>query len=157
MTANAMRRDRTMCIEAGMNDFLPKPISSVAFRAALDKWLRKEDCRPPAAARQPIHSETGESEAIVFDQSGVLERMMDDSELATLVFDTFLADMPLQIEELKIHLEGGQTLLIEARQNSQTNVLVREVKYKGETVTKARIDHAKLVSGGALIFDMFAG
>jgi len=60
-------------------------------------------------------------------------------------------------DKAKIHLEGGQTLLIEARQNSQTNVLVREVKYKGETVTKARIDHAKLVSGGALIFDMFAG
>jgi HPt (histidine-containing phosphotransfer) domain-containing protein len=33
--------------------------------------------------------------------------MMDDSELATLVFETFLADMPLQIEGLQALLEDG--------------------------------------------------
>jgi HPt (histidine-containing phosphotransfer) domain-containing protein len=43
----------------------------------------------------------------VFDQTGVLARMMDDSDLATLVFDTFLADMPLQIEALQVLLESG--------------------------------------------------
>jgi CheY-like chemotaxis protein/HPt (histidine-containing phosphotransfer) domain-containing protein len=104
MTANAMQSDRNLCIEAGMNDFLPKPISSAGFRAALDRWLQKQD-RKPAVVRGQQVCAPGEVEAVVFDQSGVLERMMDDSELATLVFETFLADTPLQIEALQSSLE----------------------------------------------------
>ena len=107
MTANAMQSDRNLCVEEGMNDFLPKPISTAEFREALDRWLRKGEGRTAGAAGPILPSETGEGEAIVFDQSGVLGRMMDDSDLATLVFDTFLADMPLQIEALQVLLESG--------------------------------------------------
>jgi len=106
MTANAMQSDRNLCIDAGMNDFLSKPISSVGFRAALDRWLQKEDSKPAAVQGQQAACVPGESEAVVFDQSGVLERMMDDSELATLVFETFLVDTPLQIEALQSSLES---------------------------------------------------
>jgi len=60
-------------------------------------------------------------------------------------------------DKAKIHLDGGKTLLIEATQNSQTNVFVKAVNYNGEAITKPTIDHASLVSGGKLIFDMFAG
>ena len=107
MTANAMQSDRDMCIESGMNDFLPKPISSLGFRAALDRWLPKGECKPAAVPGQQVDCAAGESETVVFDQSGVLERMMDDSDLVTLVIETFLADMPLQIEQLQAHLESG--------------------------------------------------
>jgi DNA-binding response OmpR family regulator len=31
-----------MCIEAGMNDYVPKPISPQALLAALEKWLPPE-------------------------------------------------------------------------------------------------------------------
>ncbi|WP_158944695.1 GH92 family glycosyl hydrolase [Granulicella sp. S190] len=60
-------------------------------------------------------------------------------------------------DKATIHLDGGKTLLIEARQNSQTNVFVKGVKYNGEAVTETTMDHARLVSGGKLVFDMFAG
>jgi signal transduction histidine kinase/DNA-binding response OmpR family regulator len=39
MTAHAMKRDREKCIEAGMNDYLTKPVKSKDLSQMLDKWL----------------------------------------------------------------------------------------------------------------------
>ena len=38
MTANVMAGDRERCLEAGMDDFVGKPISPVALSEALDRW-----------------------------------------------------------------------------------------------------------------------
>jgi signal transduction histidine kinase/DNA-binding response OmpR family regulator len=42
MTAGAMQGDREKCLEAGMNDYVSKPISPQALADALDKWLPKD-------------------------------------------------------------------------------------------------------------------
>ena len=39
MTANAMKGDRDKCIEAGMNDYLAKPIKREAVFQALNTWV----------------------------------------------------------------------------------------------------------------------
>ena len=39
LTANALERDRRACIEAGMDDYLAKPLEIEALRAALERWL----------------------------------------------------------------------------------------------------------------------
>ncbi|HID69440.1 MAG TPA: response regulator [Desulfobacterales bacterium] len=39
MTANAMKGDRELCIEAGMNDYITKPIKRDIVFEMLDKWL----------------------------------------------------------------------------------------------------------------------
>ena len=44
MTANAFTNDRKRCLEAGMNDFISKPINIQQFLAKLLQWL------PPAGA-----------------------------------------------------------------------------------------------------------
>jgi two-component system sensor histidine kinase/response regulator len=40
MTANAMQRDRDRCMEAGMNDFITKPIDPEELVATLVRWLK---------------------------------------------------------------------------------------------------------------------
>jgi CheY-like chemotaxis protein len=38
MTANAMQGDKEKCIEAGMDDYIPKPVKLDAIREALQRW-----------------------------------------------------------------------------------------------------------------------
>lgn len=42
MTANVMEEDREKCIEAGMDDFLAKPVKLEELQAMIEKWFSKE-------------------------------------------------------------------------------------------------------------------
>jgi len=39
MTANAIQGDRNKCLEAGMSDYVSKPVSPQGLAAVLGKWL----------------------------------------------------------------------------------------------------------------------
>jgi two-component system sensor histidine kinase/response regulator len=43
MTANAMERDRHACLQAGMNDFVAKPVDPSEVWAVLRRWLKPRD------------------------------------------------------------------------------------------------------------------
>ena len=43
MTAHAMKGDRERCLEAGMNDYITKPVSPQALVEVLEKWLPEYD------------------------------------------------------------------------------------------------------------------
>ncbi|UYC11804.1 hybrid sensor histidine kinase/response regulator [Xanthomonas sp. CFBP 8445] len=48
MTANAMAGDRQRCLEAGMDDYLSKPIDRARLQACLQRWLPKQPAAMPA-------------------------------------------------------------------------------------------------------------
>jgi CheY-like chemotaxis protein len=42
LTANAFAEDRRLCLEAGMDDHLVKPLDAAALRAALARWTKRD-------------------------------------------------------------------------------------------------------------------
>ncbi len=100
MTAHALQGDRERCLEAGMNDYVSKPLSAHDLSEVLARWLPGADDKPGAL---------GEIEAllpasappVVFDRDGMLDRLMNDENLSHLVVDAFLEDIPGQIETLR--------------------------------------------------------
>jgi signal transduction histidine kinase/ligand-binding sensor domain-containing protein/CheY-like chemotaxis protein len=56
LTASALPGDRHKCMEAGMDDYLPKPIDREMLRQALDRWLPPTREAPPTAPpTPPVH------------------------------------------------------------------------------------------------------
>ena len=51
MTANAMEGDRERCLQAGMNDHIPKPIDPQVLLTKLLQWIPHADRRPPSAVQ----------------------------------------------------------------------------------------------------------
>ena len=62
MTANAMQGDREVCLQAGMDDYVAKPVKSEALAEALARWLPRtaETASSDALAeRAPVDPERG--------------------------------------------------------------------------------------------------
>jgi PAS domain S-box-containing protein len=106
MTAHAMKGDRELCLEAGIDDYISKPIAPQALAAALEKWIDKTPERrsgspapggkiPPPASRP------------VFDRPALLDRLMGDAVLAKDILAIFLEDIPKQLQLLKELVDRG--------------------------------------------------
>jgi PAS domain S-box-containing protein len=98
MTANAMQGDKQKCLDAGMNDYIAKPISSEALAKALEKWLPCEDNDERVSDNSRAVQRAAD---MVFDYEAFKKRTMDDMELMQDILRIFIEDMPAQISTLK--------------------------------------------------------
>jgi len=113
MTANAMQGDREKCMDAGMDDFIAKPVDVIKLQKKLEQWLAINKIEPiKESESEMVHEqETGDEEEsaedIVFDYAAMSERLMNDDDLIHAVADAFLQDMPVQIEQLELHVSDN--------------------------------------------------
>jgi signal transduction histidine kinase/DNA-binding response OmpR family regulator len=74
MTANAMQEDRRRCLEAGMNDFVAKPIDSAELLRKIAAHCRAE------IDESALHVAPGAPESLSDDQSDALEDLLNSLE-----------------------------------------------------------------------------
>lgn len=97
VTARAMTGDRQLCLDAGMDDFLAKPVSLDRLHGCLAQWAVGEPAADVAAAESP--DEAVESADGVVDR-GVLAGLvaeLGDADVVRTLIDTFLRELPNRV------------------------------------------------------------
>ncbi|MGB5961435.1 MAG: response regulator [Coleofasciculaceae cyanobacterium] len=90
MTANAMQGDREMCLEAGMDDYISKPIRVEELTRALSK------CQPVPESPQPA--------VLDFEVFQLLREMVNHDQVLAKVIESYLEDSPTLIRAMQLGL-----------------------------------------------------
>ena len=154
MTANAMAGDREKCLESGMNDYIPKPVSPGVLAGALKKWLPSRGegggalgdfSKESVANASPVlQSKEQNAESRPWNREAFLERLRGDHELAAEIVDDYLSEVPKEIVALREALAAGDEKAGERCAHSVKGVsasvggeIVREIALRMEKAAAA--------------------
>ncbi len=116
MTAHALKGDRERCLEAGMDDYVSKPVDPKKLAKVTERWIG----RPPDPAQPPEPAETIErvKAPVMYDRPGLVARTMEDEDLLREVVGCFLEDTPRLLEGLEEHIRSGDSAAAGAQAHS---------------------------------------
>ena len=112
MTANAMQGDREKCLEAGMNDYISKPINFQSLMKILKKWLFTQSHHEENRTAKNEIDEAANHRPMIFDQSVFMNRLMGDMDLGREILEAFMIDIPQKIESLQSNLMAGDAKVV---------------------------------------------
>ncbi len=105
LTAHAMAEDRQLCLDAGMDDYLTKPLEPRALLTVLERYLSSG----MGSRRLPLAlSPLGDgAPPIIFAEEAFLGRLMGNRGAAGSVLRGFLEDCPRHLALLQSALASG--------------------------------------------------
>ena len=118
MTANAMAGDTAKCLDAGMDDYLAKPVTQAMLATSLSRWLERgqksSSARVPgigqaASFEGQDQSQADEDDAAAFDSASVMGRLGGDQPLIVAVIASFTQRAPSILQDLQTALVAQDT------------------------------------------------
>lgn len=102
MTANAMVGDREKCLQAGMDDYISKPIDAQKFLKMIAKWIPSLEEKEPELPQIP-------SKPVIEDLAVNIPHLESftegDPEIERELFDIFIDQMGLGLNNLEAHIQ----------------------------------------------------
>jgi PAS domain S-box-containing protein len=98
MTAHAMKGDRERCLEAGMDDYVPKPISSETLLNVINALVDRHQVSDIVSMPDEAQTKTGPP---LFDRKALLQAFDNDWDFFMEVVDLFVADYPQMMADIK--------------------------------------------------------
>jgi len=120
MTANAMAEDRQKCLDAGMDDYLSKPVDRKLLQQTMLKWSSREITagKASAAKSEPVPAAPGAETAHPVDAYSPLDREivndlqeMMGSDYHSLI-RIYLEDSPKLIQQLQSALDNQDSVAL---------------------------------------------
>ncbi len=112
MTAHAMKGDREACLEAGMDDYVSKPVEPDKLAAAIRRQLNRIGLDPPPMDKSQV------KELRIFDKESALNRVGGDQEVLNEILEIFVPDAGRQIEMLVLAAELGDSASVRGQAHS---------------------------------------
>jgi CheY-like chemotaxis protein len=110
MTASAMKSDIDRCLQAGMDDYLTKPVQP----SELFQTIERHVFGKISPEKKPVTDEPSDSNEL-FNRNAMLSRLDGDEDLLNELVELFLENAPKVMEELKQALKEKDLSLIKVK------------------------------------------
>ena len=131
LTANAMKADQKRCLEAGMDDFLTKPIVAQKLHAMIAKLVPAKTSASPSSDAKT----STEPPSTIMDLDAALAGMEGDRDLLEQLAREFLKDVGDRLSEIRSCLHARESTELQASAHKFKGAVCIFAAHKVITIT----------------------